>query len=82
MKPKYQIAMLAMSLVLIFGTWLLHRWPPRLLKDYFGATSPPINLAVFRLIFFLLFAFSFSVSNVVWFSSIPRELQFAPQGLH
>jgi predicted DCC family thiol-disulfide oxidoreductase YuxK len=81
MKLKYQIAMLGVGVLLILLPLLLRR-RPRFIREFFAAETEPINLAVFRVIFFVALAFSFSVSNTAWFGSIPPELQFAPQGLY
>lgn len=81
MKLKYQIAILGTGVLLLVGVLLLRRWSPRFVKDFFTADTDPTNLAIFRIVFFLLLASSFSVSNIVWFSSIPAELRFPPQGL-
>jgi len=81
MKPKYYIAMAATGLLLLVASLLLRRRAPRFIRDFFAADTDPLNLAIFRVVFFLLLAFSFSVSNTVWFASIPAELQFPPPGL-
>src|SRR5262249_44911260 len=82
MKLKYEIAMAGTGVLLLLGPLLLRRHIPRFVEEFFTAVASPVNLAVFRIVFFLLLASSFSTSNVVWFSSIPVELQFPPVGLH
>jgi len=82
MKLKYQIAMVAVSLLFLASIPVVrHQRAPGFIKAFFSAEAYPTNLAVFRVVFFVALASSFSVSNIVWFSSIPAELRFAPPGL-
>src|SRR5258705_13268798 len=83
MKLKYQIAIVAVSILFFLAILIVRdRRAPRFIRDFFNAEAYPTNLAVFRIVFFIALACSFSVSNTVWFSSIPAELRFAPPGLH
>lgn len=74
--------MLGMGVLLIIGALLIRRYGPKFVKDFFTATTAPINLAIFRIVFFIALACSFSVSNTAWFGTVPPELQFPPQGLY
>jgi predicted DCC family thiol-disulfide oxidoreductase YuxK len=82
MKLKYEIAVVGMSILLIGVPWLFWRRTPKFVKAFFTEVSAPINLAIFRIVFFLLILFSFSVNNVVWFGNLPAELRFPPTGLN
>ena len=83
MKLKYQIAIVGISVLFILAIALVrNRRAPKLITAFFESEGPPINLAVFRIVFFVALACSFSVSNIEWFSSLPTELRFPPPGLH
>ena len=83
MKLKYQLAIVAVTILFLAGILLVRQQrAPGLIKDFFSAETQPINLAMFRVVFFVALACSFSVPNIVWFSSIPAELRFPPPGLH
>src|SRR6202171_4707697 len=83
MKLKYQLAIVALTGLFLAGLLLMRQQKaPRLIKAFFSAQADPINLAMFRVVFFVALACSFSVPNIVWFSSIPAELRFPPPGLH
>ncbi|MFY9619537.1 MAG: DCC1-like thiol-disulfide oxidoreductase family protein [Pyrinomonadaceae bacterium] len=81
MKLKYEIALIVSGVLLILGPMLLWRRAPRFIRDFFTATTAPVNLALFRIVFFVVVLFSFSVNNVAWFGSLPAELRFPPTGL-
>jgi predicted DCC family thiol-disulfide oxidoreductase YuxK len=81
MKLKYQIAMIGAGVLLLLLP-LLRRRLPQFVRDFFTAVTDPVNLATFRIVFFVTLAFSFSISNTAWFGSVPADLQFPPQGLH
>ncbi len=81
MKLKYEIAVIGMGVLLIAFTWLFWRRGPRFVKAFFTGVTAPINLAIFRIVFFLLILFSFSIKNVAWFGNLPAELRFPPTGL-
>lgn len=53
----------------------------RMINQFFTATAPPINLAVFRIVFFWILFNFVDTSLIVRFSQFPTELQFAPKGL-
>lgn len=82
MKLKYEIAVVVTGILLIAAPCLFWRRAPKFVKAFFTDLSAPINLAVFRIVFFFLILFSFSVSNVAWFGNLPAELRFPPTGLH
>ncbi len=48
---------------------------------FFTAVTHPINLAVFRIVFFGCLFTAVNPAEIVWFSQLPPELQFAPTGL-
>lgn len=82
MKLKYELAILAVSLLFIVALFLVRdRRAPGFIREFFNAEAYPTNLAIFRIVFFIALACSFSVSNTIWFSSLPPELRFAPPGL-
>jgi len=81
MKLKYEIALIVTGVLLLLGPALLWRRAPRFVRDFFTATTAPINLAIFRIVFFVIVLFSFSVNNVAWFGGLPAELRFPPTGL-
>jgi predicted DCC family thiol-disulfide oxidoreductase YuxK len=80
-KLKYQIAMAVTGILLILVPYLFRHRAPRFIKSFFTAASSPVNLAIFRVVFFTLVLFSFSVSGTTWFANLPAELRFPPFGL-
>ncbi|MFW9258669.1 DCC1-like thiol-disulfide oxidoreductase family protein [Nostoc sp. CALU 546] len=50
------------------------------IREFFAGATYPINLAIFRIIHFEII-FSSDISQVVWFSQLPKELLFPPAGL-
>jgi uncharacterized membrane protein YphA (DoxX/SURF4 family) len=46
------------------------------------ALSPghPLNLAIFRIVFFTVMLIRVDVDSIVWFAGLPSELQFPPPG--
>ena len=81
MKLKYEIAVVATGILLVAAPLLFWRRAPRFIKEFFGAVSAPLNLAIFRIVLFVV-VFSFSVHNIAWYGSIPQELRFPPPGLY
>jgi len=81
MKLKYEIAVVGMGTLLILVPCLFWRRAPKFIKAFFADTTAPVNLAVFRIVFFLLILFSFSVKNSAWFGNLSAELRFPPTGL-
>ena len=51
------------------------------MPKFFSTATHPINLAVFRIIFFWTLPDPERVPNTVFYSQLPMELQTAPQGL-
>jgi predicted DCC family thiol-disulfide oxidoreductase YuxK len=82
MKLKYEIAVVATGILLVAAPLLFWRRAPRFIKEFFGAVSAPLNLAIFRIVLFVVVFFSFSVHNIAWYGSIPQELRFPPPGLY
>ena len=66
---------------LLLAPILLHKRAPRFIKEFFTAETDAVNLAIFRVVFFWILASKVSVSQTVWFSTIPHDLQFPPMGL-
>lgn len=81
MKLKYEIALIISGVLMLLAPMLLWRRAPRFVRDFFTATAAPVNLAIFRIVFFVVVLFSFSVNNMAWFGSLPAELRFPPTGL-
>ena len=50
------------------------------IRNFFMPIEHPVNLAVFRIVFFGFFAWWLDLDKIVWFSQLPRELQVAPIG--
>jgi len=78
---KYEIAVAIAGTLLILVPYLFWRRAPRFVKSFFTAVNSPLNLAVFRIVFFFLVLFSFSIQETVWFGSLPAELRFPPAGV-
>jgi len=70
---------LAMSLASI--ALLFRRETLATVKQFFTAATHPINLAVFRIIFFWTLFSSVDTSYAAWFGQVPPELRVAPAGL-
>jgi predicted DCC family thiol-disulfide oxidoreductase YuxK len=50
------------------------------IRNFFISLGHPVNLAVFRIVFFGFFAWWFELDKIVSFSQLPRELQVPPIG--
>lgn len=77
----FRMLLTCITIQLIVVASLLHHKTRCVIKRFFTATTHPINLAVFRFVFFVTIFSSVNVSEVVWFSQFPAELRFAPTGL-
>src|SRR5260370_17045509 len=82
MKLKYEIAVIGTGALMLIVPYLFWDRAPKFVRDFFTATSAPVNLAVFRIVLFTLVLFSFSIGNVAWFGGLPPELRFPPTGLN
>src|SRR5205807_8161422 len=80
MKLKYEIAIVGMSILLVTAMLFRDR-APSFIRTFFTEATSPFNLAIFRIIFFLLVLFSFSVGITAWFGDLPTELRVPPIGL-
>jgi predicted DCC family thiol-disulfide oxidoreductase YuxK len=80
-KLKYEIALIVVGALLLIGPVLLWRHAPRFIRDFFQATTSPLNLAIFRIVLFAVILGSFSVHDVQWFASLPADLKFPLPGL-
>lgn len=87
--PDQPGARLILSRIVLLGvgTQLLvlasrqQHWVLNIVHRFFTAATHPINLAVFRIVFFWSLFNSVDTSQIVWFSQLPPELKFAPTGL-
>ena len=50
------------------------------IRNFFLSVGDPVNLSVFRIVFFGFFAWWLDVDGIVWSSQLPRELQVPPIG--
>jgi hypothetical protein len=50
------------------------------IRMFFTSSGDPVNLAVFRIVFFGFFAWWFDLNKIVWFSQLPPELAVPPIG--
>jgi len=80
-KLKYEIALIAAGTLMLLGPLLLWRRAPRFVRDFFSATTSPLNLAIFRVVLFAVLLGSFSIHNVQWFAALPADFQFPLPGL-
>jgi predicted DCC family thiol-disulfide oxidoreductase YuxK len=76
-----RLVVLAVCMQAIVVAGILWQETRRTVTAFFTATSPPINLAVLRIVFFAVLFHSVDVEHVVWFSKIPPELRFPPIGV-
>lgn len=60
-------------------TRLLHAVKERV-RRFFTSPDHPVNLAVFRIVFFGFWACSFDLDRIVGFSQLPAELRLPPVG--
>jgi len=82
MKLKYQLAMVAVTVLFLAGLLLMRQQKaPRLIRTF---SAPKQIRLIWQCSGGLLCGTRFIVlcSNIVWFSSIPPELRFPPPGLH
>src|SRR5947209_17367140 len=82
MKLKYEIAVIGTGALMLIVPYLFWNRPPKFARDFFIATSAPVNLAIFRIVLFTVVLFSFSIHNVAWFGSLSPGLRFPPTGLN
>lgn len=54
----------------------------KIIRDFFRGETYPINLAIFRIFLFgtIFFLVNRNIPQIVWFSELPKELQFPPLG--
>ena len=52
----------------------------RAIRNFFMSVGHPVNLSVFRIVFFGFFAWWIDLDNIIWFSQLPRELRVPPIG--
>jgi len=53
----------------------------KIIRDFFTAEAGPVNLAIFRIVFFGTLLAWDELPKVVWYSRLPEELQFPLGGL-
>ncbi|MBD2740341.1 DCC1-like thiol-disulfide oxidoreductase family protein [Coleofasciculus sp. FACHB-1120] len=75
-----RIALICIATILIILVIRRKRQTQHIIKEFFTATTNPINLAVFRIVIFGTI-FSFDMSETVMFSQFPAELIVPPRGL-
>ena len=71
---------LAVHLLAVLFVW--RRKALTILKKFFTAETHPLNLAIFRIVFFWTFLNETELAKVSWFSQLPPELRTAPWGMH
>jgi predicted DCC family thiol-disulfide oxidoreductase YuxK len=81
LKLKYQLALLLTAATLIVVPLLLRRRAPSFLRKFFSTPTDAVNLALFRIIFFLLVIYFYFTLDVPWYSRMPPEFLFPPPGL-
>lgn len=54
---------------------------PQIVREFFSAETHPLNLAIFRVVYFLTLFPRVTLDNVQTFSKTPKELWVAPPGL-
>ncbi len=82
MKPKYLIALAALSLIMIAVPVLIRRRPAGFFKRFILEAETPYPLALFRIVFFLacLFPPYLIEADVVRYSRLSADLLFPPLG--
>ncbi len=74
-------------IVLCIGTHLLiaaaisHDYMRSIFVDFFTAPTSALNLAIFRIAVMVTLLLDLDPSTTIWFSNLPRGLQFAPFGM-
>ena len=74
-------------IVLCIGTHLLiaaaisHDYMRSIFVDFFTAPTSALNLAIFRIAVMVTLLLDLDPSTTIWFSNLPRGLQFAPFGV-
>ena len=53
---------------------------PHVLQTFFSKESHPLNLAIFRIAFFSMFLLNINEERILWYSTLPADLQVAPPG--
>ncbi len=76
-----RIALVSIGAYLVTLMGLYARTTRRLVVDFFSAVAHPLNLAVFRIVFFWMMFNMIDLETQVWYSQIPRILIDAPRGL-
>lgn len=57
------------------------KWVKDTVKRFFTEVESPVNLAIFRIVFFCYLFIQPYDSQIVNFSTLPKDLQFAPMGM-
>ena len=74
-------------IVLCIGAHLLiaaaisHDYMRSIFVDFFTTPTSALNLAIFRIAVMVTLLLDLDPSTTIWFSNLPRELQFAPFGM-
>jgi predicted DCC family thiol-disulfide oxidoreductase YuxK len=73
---------ICVGIYLIVVVSILYRHVLSYMQEFFTAATHPLNLTVFRVVFFsTLLPNARDLQQVSWFSQLPPELQFPPHGL-
>jgi predicted DCC family thiol-disulfide oxidoreductase YuxK len=76
-----RLVLICVAMQLIIVAFILRYQIFSLVKNFFAAATHPINLAVFRIVFFWTLLDPERVPNTIFYSQLPVELQVVPQGL-
>jgi predicted DCC family thiol-disulfide oxidoreductase YuxK len=76
-----QVIFLGLTLSLLYLTALNGPKIRSILRQFFQEADSPFNIAVFRIAFFSFLLFLPVSQETVWYSSFPKDLQFAPMGM-
>jgi hypothetical protein len=77
-----RVLVMCIGIYLIVVVSILHRHVFSYMHEFFTAATHPLNLTVFRVVFFsTLLPSAYGLQQASWFSQLPLELQFPPHGL-
>jgi predicted DCC family thiol-disulfide oxidoreductase YuxK len=76
-----QVLTIALGLALLYAAALNASPIKATLRRFFSEEDSPVNLAVFRIIFFAWLFFQSKGKELIWYSGFPTELQWAPMGM-
>lgn len=76
-----QVITLWVILIFIYLINVNFNWVKQTVTRFFTEKDSPINLAIFRIVFFAYMLFPLKDPQLIWFSELPKDLQFAPMGM-